>query len=271
MQREINRKKTAGVFIIVLIVTTFVFVLKCLITTIGTTDELYYITTAYRFYQGDAMLADDWNTAQMSGFLLLPFVSLYMAIMKTTEGIVLYFRFLYLIYKMFVAFFCLKRLKPYGLFGMMGVAVFYFFTPYNLDSLSYNTIPIGMVMMIGAVYLTEKRKKLDYYLCGIFLAMSILAQPFFILIYFAGAAFAAWKAYTRNSGGKWHPLKKYVLVSAGAVTVLLIFLLFIFSRASLHEISENLQFILNDKNHSVSGTGGAKAFCLSLLKQDITF
>lgn len=166
MKREINRK--TALFICVGILTFLFLGLKCLISTKGATDEMYYIATAYRFYQGDAMLVDDWNTAQMSGFLLLPFVHVYMFIMKTTEGIVLYFRFLYLIFKAFVAVFCIAKLKKYGAFGIAGISVYYFFSPQNLESLSYNTIALGMVMMIGAVCLAEKRKKPDYYLCGIF-------------------------------------------------------------------------------------------------------
>lgn len=43
---------------------TFIFLgLKSLISIKGVTDEVYYIATAYRFYQSDAMQVDDWNAA----------------------------------------------------------------------------------------------------------------------------------------------------------------------------------------------------------------
>ncbi len=246
---------------------TFILLgLKCMISTKGTTDEVYYVATAYRFWQGDAMLVDDWNAAQMSGFLLLPFVHIYMLIMKTTEGIILYFRFIYLIFKVLVAAFCIAKLKKYGVFGIAGISVYYFFSPQNLDALSYNTIALGMVMMIGAVCLAEEKKKPDYYLCGIFLAMAVLAQPFCILIYFAGAVVVVWKVLKRNTDKKWQPLKGYALVTAGAFTMLVIFMLFIFSRASLQEVLENLHFILNDKNHNVAGVGGVANLILKPVK-----
>lgn len=46
-------------FICAGILTFILLGLKCLISTKGATDEVYYIATAYRFYQGDAMPVDD--------------------------------------------------------------------------------------------------------------------------------------------------------------------------------------------------------------------
>lgn len=264
MKREIKGKACLAIGLFVL---TFLFLgLKCLISTKGTTDEVYYIATAYRFYQGDAMLVDDWNTAQMSGFLLLPFVHIYMLVMKTTEGIVLFFRFLYLLFKVLTAAFCIVKLKRYGMLGIIGISLYYFFSPQNLDALSYNTIALGMLMMIGAVCLSGARKKRDYYCCGIFLAVAVLAQPFCILIYFAGAAMAVWRLKKKGQEDKWRPLRQYALVSAGAFTMLLIFSAFVFSRASWQEIFANLHFILNDKNHNVSGMAGLLQLALKPLK-----
>ena len=183
------------------ILTFILFGLKCLISTNGTTDEIYYVAEAFRFYKGDAMLVDDWNTAQMNSFLLLPFVHLYMLVFKTTEGIIFYFRILYLVFKALVAVFCLRKLKKYGVFGIIGVSVYYFFSPHTLEALSYNTIPMGMILMIGAVCLAEERKKIDYYLCGIFLAVAVLSQPFCIVIYFAGMVAVIWKFFTDRTAG----------------------------------------------------------------------
>lgn len=264
MKREIKGK---ACLLICLFVLTFIFLgLKCLITTKGTTDEVYYIATAYRFYQGDAMLVDDWNTAQMSGFLLLPFVHLYMLLMKTTEGIVLYFRFLYLIFKALTAAFCIVKLRKYGMSGIIAVSLYYFFSPQNLDALSYNTIALGMIIMIGAVCLDDARRKRDYYYCGIFLAVAVLAQPFCILIYFAGAVITVWKLKKGKHEDKRNPLRQYALVSAGAFTMLLIFSAFVFARASWQEVFVNLPFVLNDKNHNVSGMGGLLQLALKPLK-----
>lgn len=246
-------KKKLCIITILGILTTILFVLKSLISSeISLADEAYYIQTAFRFYQGDAMLVDDWGAPQLMGFLLLPFVYLYMSIVKSTEGIILYFRILYLIYKCFVLAFCYNKLRKYDLFGIIGLSIYYFFTPFNIDSLNYNTIPIGMILMIGAVILSDKRKPFDYYLCGIFLAVSVLAQPFCILIYLAGAIATLWKIRIGNDNNKWKPLKDYTYISAGAFTILIIFLIYIFQKTSLKDIVQNLPYILGGEGRNVS-------------------
>lgn len=214
---------------------------------------------AFRFYKGDAMLVDDWNTAQMNGFLLLPFVYLYMFVVKTTEGIIFFFRILYLIFKVLVTVFCFQKLKKYGVFAIIGISIYYFFSPQTLEALSYNTIPMGMILMIGSVCLAEKRTKVDYYLCGIFLAVAVLSQPFCIIIYFAGMIAVIWKCFTDKDVDKWELVKKWGLVSIGAFTLLALFMAFVFRRASLTDILENLPFILQDKNHNMAGMDGLQS------------
>ena len=35
-------------------------------------DEIFYISTVYRFFQGDAMLVDEWNNVQLFAFITYP-------------------------------------------------------------------------------------------------------------------------------------------------------------------------------------------------------
>lgn len=37
-------------------------------------DEIFYISTVYRFFQGDAMLVDEWNNVQLFALLIYPFL-----------------------------------------------------------------------------------------------------------------------------------------------------------------------------------------------------
>ena len=68
------------------------------------------------------MLVDDWSPEQMNAVLLLPFFTLYHLIVGSNTGIVLYFRFLYLIMKVLVFFYCYRTLKinePAKMAGLM--------------------------------------------------------------------------------------------------------------------------------------------------------
>ena len=35
-------------------------------------DEIFYISTVYRFFQGDAMLVDEWNNVQLFALITYP-------------------------------------------------------------------------------------------------------------------------------------------------------------------------------------------------------
>ena len=50
-------------------------------------DESFYLSVPYRILQGDQFLVHEWNMAQMSAFLVLPLVKLFIGITGGTEGI----------------------------------------------------------------------------------------------------------------------------------------------------------------------------------------
>ena len=68
-------------------------------------DEAFYPTIAYRFMQGDAILYEEWSNTQLTGFLLLPVLMLYQAINGGMDGIYLYIRYVYTIFKILIAVF----------------------------------------------------------------------------------------------------------------------------------------------------------------------
>lgn len=80
----------------------------------ATLDEAFYSTIAYRFMQGDAILYEEWSNTQLAGFLLLPVLMLYQAINGGMDGIYLYIRYVYTIFKILIAVFLFLRLKRFG-------------------------------------------------------------------------------------------------------------------------------------------------------------
>lgn len=241
------------------IAVTIVFVAKCFIsgrTVVG--DEIYTIAVGLRFFKGDAMLVDDWNGGQMTGFLLLPVIALYRLFSGgTNEGILLYMRFVYLIFKFIVSGYCLYRLDRHGVrkwYSVAGIAFYYFFTPFNIDGLNYNTIAIGMILVMGTLLLTDRNKKRDFYLFGVCLAIAILAHPFLILTYVCGTFVVLLYAIAniKHKDEAFINIKKWGLVTVGAATVAVIFCIYIFSNASLSEILTNIHYIFSDPEHNES-------------------
>lgn len=77
-------------------------------------DEIFYISTVYRFFQGDAMLVDEWNNVQLFAFITYPVYCLIRLFHHSNEGIVIIFRIAYLICQAAAATYCYVRMKRFG-------------------------------------------------------------------------------------------------------------------------------------------------------------
>lgn len=253
------KKREKYILILIVAFTTMAFGLKCLLTTeITFYDEMSYIATALRFCKGDAMLVDDWAPMQLNGFLLMPIVGTYYYAVESMDGIVLFLRIIYLLMKLIIATFALWRFKNFGEsnvnigYILLGIAFYYIATPYNIDTLSYNTIPISMMFLIMVIILTHKKSNVDWILCGIFLAIAILGHPFILLVYIALTMFLLTSIFVKRRKKilvKKELLSMWFWITCGSAIMALLFSCFIFSRASLDEIVCNLPYIFQEPDH----------------------
>ena len=65
-------------------------------------DETFYLSIPFRLVQGDALLVEEWNLSQLSALLLYPIMKVYLFLFKSTDGIVLSFRIIYVIFQILV-------------------------------------------------------------------------------------------------------------------------------------------------------------------------
>ncbi|MCD8150429.1 MAG: hypothetical protein LUE92_12920 [Clostridiales bacterium] len=152
-------------------------------------DEVFYISTVYRFFQGDAMLVDEWNNGQLFTFITYPLYYLTRLVLTSNDGIVLIFRMYYLIFQVMVSVYCHMRLKRFGWARMLPALLYFMTTPCNINNLSYNTLAFGFTLAALVTFAgTEKWGKKDSFLCGIFTAGAVLANPYtiFLFLLYAG-------------------------------------------------------------------------------------
>ena len=109
-------------------------------------DEIFYISTVYRFFQGDAMLVDEWNNVQLFALLIYPFYSLIRLFHHSNAEMILIFRIGYLLVHGAAAAYCYIRLKRFGWVRILPALFYFMSTPYNINSLSYNTLAFGFVL-----------------------------------------------------------------------------------------------------------------------------
>ncbi len=225
------------------------------------TDEGSYLVVPFRLWMGDALLVDDWFPEQLNGVLLLPFFALYEAVMHSTTGIYLYFRLLYFLIKLLAAGFAWKRFnKQHDLHisEVLAISVFLLYTPFNINSLSYNVFVYIGLFCLCVIALTHQQDlrqiKKDFVISGIIYGVMVLAQPYCILMYlFACLCVAVW-LLIKGRKSEHHELRNYILGSLlsftiGGLVIALPFLFFVFSRASMAELVNHIPYIFNEPDH----------------------
>lgn len=222
-------------------------------------DEAFYLTVPYRLFQGDALFLDEWAPSQMSGFLSYPFVWLFIRITGGTEGIYLYIRILYTVFKCILSlfiYFVFRRFNHVG--AVLSSLCFEIFSSYCLAVLSYNSLAIGGLLLSTLFIVIPCRKQciqnMLWGLSGFFLAVSVLAMPTLIFLYvlYGIAVLAAAvrkKTAVNEVYGIFFSPRAFLFVTAGAALLALLFFGFVFSRITMNEFITSLPNLFNDPEH----------------------
>ena len=111
-------------------------------------DESFYILVPWRWALGDKPFVQEENLAQVSGFVMYPFVKLFALVRDyDVTGYVLYMRHLYLLMMLVAAvtvFLLLRRLVRWEL-AALAVTVFVTHIPWATPQLSYDTIALAFL------------------------------------------------------------------------------------------------------------------------------
>lgn len=220
-------------------------------------DEIFYISTVYRFFQGDAMLIDEWNNVQLFAFVTYPLYLLIRLFHHSNEGMVLIFRICYLIFQMMVAIYCYVRMKRFGGFRIVPALFYVVTTPYNINGLSYNTLAFGFVLLVLVTLASEEHWNIrDGILCGFFTAGAVLANPYVVLLFVVyGLISLVYTLLSRKKGKEIVPglsFRTYLWMVFGAFLIFLLFVAFVFSRGTLEEILEGMPYIVMDTERQKS-------------------
>lgn len=164
---------------------------------VNVVDESCYILFAHRFYLGDRPIVDEWHIAQMTGILLLLPFSVFYSVTHSTEGVILFFRFLYAVCQMLVTAYIYISLRIYGnkkysrqwerrifAFGaLIAAAVFACFIPAWIPTLSYYSMSLMGLAVLSITMFCYPAGKFKYLFCGVVFAAVVIAEPISFLLY----------------------------------------------------------------------------------------
>ncbi len=232
-------------------------------------DESLYLSIPYRLYQGDAMIWDEWNLAQLSTLATIPFIFMYTHVFNGTEGITLAYRYLSVIVWSLVSLAIYLRLwvhirrRGYGEWGAaLSSVVFMLYAPFGLMVLSYNTFALIALVLSALVLLSyyedngERNGHFRWMLAGFLYAYSVLCCPHILIIWVLGFIYAVCKKRVR----------RFVYFTIGAACLAVILGIYIFGRASIGQIMTAIPVMLTDPYHrQVSLWGYVKDYVVQVL------
>ncbi|MCI8599612.1 MAG: hypothetical protein HFJ10_14420 [Lachnospiraceae bacterium] len=257
--RALDRKKTQHLIFIGLFLLIEILLLRRSFYGFNTSDEMYFIGTSERIFRGEKILIDEWNpTQQLCSFLLHPIYCLIRIALGNTEGIVMASRFFYLAFEAVLTIFLYLRLQRRGFASYGPVFLFLLYAPFGICAMSYNSIECGILTVLLAVLSARMEHSVpEYLLCGILMAVIVLANPFAILMYFAYGLICLVVTVRNHRMGRETEgvlqFKNFLWMTLGAGIILLLFILFVFQRGTLSEMLANIPHIVGDSEHKGGG------------------
>ncbi len=143
--RRVTFKRMASSFLWALIPLTVFFSVIRLFFGVDFTDEAFLIAIAHRFWRGDIPFVDELFVHQTPVLLIAPWMRAYFSRFGT-EGVVLYVRFLYLLFWSGITaslYFGLSQWMEKKKAIALSL-LWLLFIPFNIPTLSYNTIGCGL-------------------------------------------------------------------------------------------------------------------------------
>ncbi len=223
----------------------------------GGNDEAFYLTVPHRITLGDIFVKDEWHLSQLSGFLTLPFVKLYTIIMGGTTGIMLAMRYIYIAVHFFVSVFLYVRLRRFGYGSLVASILYFIFTPFDIMTLSYNTMGLELVTVFGILMATaDYSKRVSLIIAGMVFAGAVLCNPYMAIVYIIYAVIVLAVAILKKVGKAkrlveqdYFSVKSFVSVTIGISILALAFFLLFFSRADISDITNSFSYIMSDPEH----------------------
>ena len=223
-------------------------------------DEPFYLSTTKRLFEMDRIFVDEWFPTQLSSLILLPFYALYVTIRGNTDGIILFFRLLYVLVTFVLSCVSFRIIsKRNGVMTGLAVSLFMlFFAHLNIATLSYYTMSFEFFVFAFILFMLQKRSA--YVTGGFFFALSVLSLPSLAIAYVAAFIIILLLSVRFKS------LRDGLLWSTVGIMIAgLLFISYLYmSGNSIAGLLKNLPYVLSDDEHQTSLVAPFKKFFTSI-------
>ncbi|HCC34481.1 MAG TPA: hypothetical protein DEQ02_02120, partial [Ruminococcaceae bacterium] len=165
-------------------------------------------------------------------------------------GSILFMRYCFLFMWSAVSIFAYARLRKHPLAGF-AVISFFLFAPLDYMSISYNSVTLASLVAASVIFIMG-RKKPAFIAAGVLLSFAVLCTPPLALLFviYCAAVFVKRKSLEKPEFLKGINL---LCITCGVVFVVLIFTIFVLSRAGIGEISKGIEWMFVAGEHERTG------------------
>lgn len=223
----------------------------------GMDDESFYLTIPQRLMQGDSLLTDEWHVSQLSYlFIYIPY-KLFVLTTSSTEGIIIYFRYIFVFIQTTMAIIIYTVLRKHGIFSIFSVMIYYLHIPLTYMYVNYNSLGLAFVISMGLILLSmRKENKLLSYFLGVLMACAVLCNPALLLLYLMFTIITLIYLSRKNKETKISKeifgLKSWLFTTLGCLTIFMIFVSFVLSRTTVAELIKNIPMLFTDIEYQFS-------------------
>ena len=223
-------------------------------------DESAYWLLGNRLSFGDRLITDEWHLIQFSAIIDVPVYFIYTKIIGSTEGLILFARYAFVVCDALFYFYMYRKLRRFGAAGVAASVLFCAMVPELFFSFSYCTVSaFALMWLIMNLFLEEKPKRAaQLVLSGAVLAVMVLENPLLILAYFLWACFVAFSFAGERvfkkpflSGAAFLLEKRvFFTVTLGSAAVFVLFAAFLLLNGAFDEIKTVLPYLFSGSEYN---------------------
>ncbi len=245
----LDKKKIEKIFVLMIFILTAVFLFNRAKYGYIYNDEPFILTLSHRLVKGDVFMYDEWQPTQLTGFLNYPWMLLFTATHSNTDGMILYFRHLYVILNTLALIFVYYRFSKYTKKNWItcGACLYLMlFSAMDIMTLSYNFYSLMGLTIFLTLIITGTSKR-NAFVAGIFFSIATLASPYLAILfvlYYLGYGIYRF-ILKKKTTERIDDTTLYILF--GVLTCVLVFIIFLYSTGgSISKMLSTVKYIFTD-------------------------
>ncbi|MDY2780929.1 MAG: hypothetical protein SOU06_05270 [Bulleidia sp.] len=212
-------------------------------------DEPFILTLSHRLIKGDVFLYDEWQPTQLTGFLNYPWMILFTATHNNTDGMILFFRYIYVVLNFVSLLFVYLRLSNYSKKPLItGAACLYLllFSSMDILTVSYNFYSLTGLLLFITLCITGK-SNIEYLFAGIFFSVATLASPYLAIVFVLYYLFFSLNHFVLKKDISKNLIDITKMVLFGVILSVVVFICFLYGTGgNISKMLNTVSYIFTD-------------------------